>query len=268
MEPTGGWPKNGRNATSRPTEEIQTELARLGFYTGDIDNDYGPASSEADAKFQQTRWLVTDGIHGMTTDGIMFPPAGAKMFGIDYSWARPDPAMLKERGVNFAGRYLWAHEANKGIGREEYDALVAHNIHPFFFYETWAEDSMALGYDKGVEHAKAAEGFLKKLNLPNMPIYFNVDHDASAGQIPAILEGLEGAASIVGKGRVGIYGEYDVVKAALDAGYTWACQTYAWSNGKWDDRAVLRQWSNGQWGGSVDFQWAMAEEYGQNPVQG
>lgn len=241
-------------------------MKRLGFYTGAVDGNYGPNTSQAEGKFQQTRWLAVDGIHGMTSDGIMFPPADALMFGVDYSWARPGGAMLQTRGVNFAGRYLWAHEGNKGIGRAEYDDLVAHNISPFFFYETYAEDSMAGGYNVGVKHAIAAQKFLDTLGLPRHPIHFNVDHDASVAQLPQILEGMKGAASIVGKQRAGIYGEYDVVRAVLDAGYTYACQTYAWSDGKWDPRATTRQWSNGQWNDSVDFEWAMAEDFGQNPV--
>jgi peptidoglycan hydrolase-like protein with peptidoglycan-binding domain len=249
----------------RPTKDIQTELQRLFFYGGALDGHYGPGTSQAEAQFQQTRWLEADGIHGLTSDGIMFPPEGA-IFGVDYSWARPGGAMLQERGVNVAGRYLWAHEGNKGIGRVEYDDLVAHNISPYFFYETWAEDSMALGYDKGVEHAEEAQKFLNNLGLPNHPVHFNVDHQARDDQIPAILEGMRGAASVIGKARTGIYGQYTVVKAALDAGYVYTCQTYAWSGGKWDDRATLRQWSNGQWGGSVDFNWAMKEDFGQNPV--
>ena len=235
------------------------------FLTGSADGNYGPATSQAEAKFQQTRWLEADGIHGMTSDGIMFPPAGA-VFGVDYSWARPGGEMLQKRGVNFAGRYLWAHEQNKGISRAEYDDLRAHNIDVFFFYETSAEDSMVGGFNVGVKHAIAAQKFLDGLGLPNHPVHFNVDHDATVAQLPRILEGMKGAASIVGQKRAGIYGEFTVVESVLDAGYTYACQTYAWSGGKWDPRATTRQWSNGQWHGDVDFEWAMAEDFGQNAV--
>lgn len=265
MEPTGGWPADGENVSSRPTADIQTELKRLNFYTGVVDGGYGPNTSRGVSQFQQTRWLDMDGIFGMTSNGIMFPPEGA-LFGVDYSWARPSGALLQKRGVNFAGRYLWAHEGNKGIGKVEYEDLLAHNIYPFFFYETWAEDSMAGGYDVGVKHAQAAQKFLDALGLPNHPVHFNVDHEATAGQMPAILEGMRGAASVIGKKRSGIYGQYSVVKAVLDEGYTYACQTYAWSGGKWDDRATTRQWSNGQWNDSVDFEWAMKDDFGQNPV--
>lgn len=265
MEPAGGWPKNGRKAVSRSTAAIQTELARLGLYTGDIDDDFGPQTSVAAAKFQQTRWLVVDGVWGMTSDGIAFPPTGS-VHGVDYSWARPDPKLLASRGVNLAGRYLWASAGNKGISRGEYDALRANGIDVFFFYETSAEDSMAGGYDVGVKHAKAAQGFLDALGLPKHPVHFNVDHDATTAQLPAILDGMAGAASVVGKKRAGIYGEYDVVKAVLDAGYTYACQTYAWSSSRWDERATTQQWSNGQFDGSVDFTRAMVAEFGQSAV--
>lgn len=279
MEPSGGWPTGGKNASDRPTTDIQTELKRLKFYSGAIDGGYGPETSKAEGKFQQTRWLVVDGIHGMTSDGIMFPPKSALSFGVDYSEARPGGALLQQRGTNFAGRYLWNPKyqdgrTNKGISRAEYDDLVAHKVFPFFFYETSAEDSMAGGFNVGVKHAIAAQKFLDALGLPNHPIHFNVDHDATVAQLPQILEGMKGAASIVGKKRAGIYGEFDVVRAVLDAGHTYACQTYAWSGGKWDDRATTRQWSNGQWptvpGNSdtaqVDFEWQMAKDFGQNPV--
>lgn len=199
----------------------------------------------------------------------MFPPAGSQ-FGIDYSFARFAPKWLAARGVRHVGRYLWNDKyadgvtPNKGINRAEYDALRAAGLQVFFFYETTAEDSMAGGYDVGVKHAKAAQAYLDKLGLPTAPVHFNVDHDATAAQLPAILEGMRGATSVLGdKKRVGIYGEYDVVKAALDAGYTYACQTYAWSGGKWDPRATTQQWSNGQWNNSVDFNRAMRADFGQ-----
>ena len=202
----------------------------------------------------------------MTSNGIMFAQVGS-VHGVDYSWARPGGALLASRGVKLAGRYLWASEGNKGISRAEYDDLKAHGIDVFFFYETSAEDSMAGGFDVGVKHAKAAQGFLDKLGLTAGKVHFNVDHDADASQFPAILEGMRGAASVLGKidgtHRAGIYGEHDVVKVVLDAGYTYACQTYAWSGGKWDARATTQQWSNGQWGGSVDFTRAMHPDFGQ-----
>ena len=46
-------------------------------------------------------------------------------------------------------------------------------------------------------------------------------------------------------------------------------QTAAWSldqvtkTVRWDPRATTQQWSNGQWGGTIDFNRAMFEDFGQ-----
>jgi hypothetical protein len=202
----------------------------------------------------------------MTSDGLLFPPAGS-IHGIDYSFARPDPAMLASRGVKLVGRYLWPSKYNtKGITKTELDALHAQGIQVFFIYE---EDGKELrgGFAAGVRVAQAADAELKLLGLENYPIYFNVDYDAGVDDMPPTLDALEGIASVIGIERTGLYAGYNVIRQALDAGkIRWAFQTYAWSGGKWDPRAQLQQWSNGQWGGSVDFTRAMTQEYGQNAV--
>ncbi|MDQ7877379.1 peptidoglycan-binding protein [Microbacterium sp. QXD-8] len=256
----------GRNATSRPNSAIQELLKREGLYAGDIDGQYGPATTAAVVAYQSKHFLEPDGIWGTASDGIGFPPAGS-IFGIDYSFARPDPVMLAQRGVKLAGRYLWpARHASKGITRGEYDALAAAGIATFFIYEEDGKELLG-GREAGVRVAGLAEVELAALGLAGHPIYFNVDYDAPATDMPKILDALDGIASVIGKDRVGLYAGYGPLKAAFDAGkIAWGFQTYAWSGGKWDPRAQLQQWANGQWGGSVDFTRAMVAEFGQNPV--
>ena len=78
------------------------------------------------------------------------------------------------------------------------------------------------------------------------PIYFGVDFDAAASQQGTINAYFDGAISVLGKQRVGAYAGYYVIKRLFDAGkITWGWQTYAWSGGKWDSRAQLRQVKNG-----------------------
>lgn len=256
----------GYNATNRPLKEIQRYLKVK--ETGVWDQ----ATADAVYSFQGRAFIDQDYIWGITSDGLAFPPATAVAFGCDYSFARPDPAMLAGRNMKFAGRYLWNPKyddgvrTNKGIDLAEFKALQKAGIDPFFFYEESKDDPIE-GYAEGVRQAKEAERHRVREGLPPLPIYFPVDYDAPAAAIPAIIEGLRGAAEVVGIDRVGVYAKYDVVKAAFDAGVIkWACQTYAWSKGQWDTRAQLRQWSNGQYGGSVDFQYAMSKEFGQTPV--
>ena len=195
----------------------------------------------------------------------MFPPVGS-IHGVDYSFARPDPAMLASRGVRFAARYLASTANAKGLTRPEYDRLRAAGLQVPLIYEEDGKELLG-GYDAGRRVAKLAEEHRLRNGLGPQPIYFNVDFDAPTTDYPAIFEALKGIASVIGLNRTGLYAGYAPVKAAFDAKLiTWGFQTYAWSGGRWDPRAQLQQWANGQWGGSVDFTRAVAKEYGQNAV--
>jgi len=118
-----------------------------------------------------------------------------------------------------------------------------------------------------VQDAKDAAAQAKSCGMPaGRPIYFAVDFDASSSQQSAINAYLDGAASVLGKNRTGIYGGYNPVKRALDGGHcAWAWQTYAWSGGKWDSRAQLQQYSNDHTIGGVglDYDRSTKNDYGQ-----
>ena len=109
--------------------------------------------------------------------------------------------------------------------------------------------------------------------MPALPVYFACDFDASTAQQAAINAYLDGAASVIGRNRVGIYGGFYPVKRALDAGkavYAW--QSYAWSGTPtlWDGRAQLRQTQNcvSVGGADCDRDVSMAADYGQWPRPG
>jgi peptidoglycan hydrolase-like protein with peptidoglycan-binding domain len=246
---------------------VQQLLVDLGFLpVGEDDGVYGPKTSQAVAAFQQTRWLEVDGSWGRASDGMGFPVG---IHGVDYSWADPDPGMMATRGVNLAGRYLWdkQHPGSKGITLAEYDALIVANITPFFIYEEDGKE-LAGGFDAGVRVAKLAEAELAHLHLSGLPVYFNVDYDAPASAMPAILDALRGVASVIGLERTGLYAGLRPITAAFDAGViAYGFQTYAWSGGVWDARAQLQQWANGQWSGSVDFTRSMVRDFGQYPIE-
>lgn len=195
----------------------------------------------------------------------MFPPAGAA-FGGDFSFARYAGKFLADRGWKWALRYLFPLTFNggqrgKGLSLAEYDDLMANGVDiPAYLHETDPTDPI-FTFDRGVKHAKEAEYYRTLNNLPAKPIIFNYDTDMAIADIPQLLEGLKGAASVVGLDRTWLYGEFDAIKAAFDAGLiTGGFQTYAWSRGLWDERAEYRQWSNGQeqyGAGPVDFGWKM-----------
>lgn len=194
-------------------------------------------------------------------------------FGVDYAFApHPTPNALKSAGVKFVCRYIGSKDytssrSSKWLSPVEAKALKAAGIAVVVVFETSAQRAES-GHAAGVDDAKIAVKELKFCGLPDdMPVYFAVDYDTTVG--PHVTGYLQGAAEVLGLGRVGVYAGYKVVKAALDAKLvTWAWQTYAWSGGKWDGRAHIQQYSNGHKIGNatVDYDRAMVANFGQWPA--
>ena len=190
--------------------------------------------------------------------------------GVDYSFSRPSLAGLHAEGYTFVQRYFSFDEPDthgKILFPREAKRILSHGLAIISGWEYGSQDALG-GYDQGVADAKEAEKQASDVGAPpDRPIYFAVDFDATPGQQDVINRYLDGAASVIGRGRVGIYGGYYPVKRALDAGKaTWAWQTYAWSGGQWDDRAQLRQTENGITAGgdpACDLDGAEAIDFGQ-----
>jgi hypothetical protein len=184
--------------------------------------------------------------------------------GVDYAWSHPGGAALKAAGKRFAARYL-SHDADKNLTRTEGDDLAAHGVSCVAVWESTAQRPLA-GRAAGVADAAAAAGQALAAGMPpDRPLYFAVDFDAQPSQMPAVLAYLDGAASVLGRDRVGVYGGYATVRAALDGGHSaWAWQTRAWSQGRWDARAAIRQGATQTIGGvSCDLNTATTADYGQ-----
>ncbi|HEX6468072.1 MAG TPA: DUF1906 domain-containing protein [Streptosporangiaceae bacterium] len=188
------------------------------------------------------------------------------MFGVDYAWGRPGATALKNAGVKFACRYLSHDTTGKNLTAAEAKQLTAAGIWIVVVWESTAKRALS-GHAAGVADAKAARQQADACGMPaGRPIYFAVDFDATAAQQAAINSYLDGAASVLGRGRVGLYAGYYVVKRAFDAKkITWGWQTYAWSGGHWDKRAQIQQYSNDHKinGVGVDYDRSMADDYGQ-----
>lgn len=270
----GQWPTDGRKAVPdlvRTTKQIQQLLIKEGILPEGSDDDvYGPNTSAGVAQLQSRHWLDADGIYGIASDGSFFPQG--LLQGCDYSFARPAPSMLAQRGLKLVGRYLASDGNGKHVDKAEIGSLNAQALDVFFIYEEDGKELLG-GFDAGVRVAKAAETLRIAQGVGLVPIYFNTDFEVSDAQLPTILAALDGIASVIGVIRTGLYGGYKAIKTAFDTGkIQWGFQTYAWSDPNkdgvtdWDPRAQLQQWANGQWGGTVDFTRAMVAEFGQNPV--
>jgi len=255
---------NDGNYTSRPTSDIQKLVG------APVTGKWDAPTAQAVTVWQGKNRMDTDGLWGSCSDGRGFP-ANPQWEGIDYSFSRPSITELSSFGFKVAGRYLWNEKyadgrTNKGLSVTELAELHRNGFTVFFIYEEDGKE-LAGGREAGLRVAKAAEEYRVKLGLGEVPIYFNVDYDASGDDLNKIGDALRAIAEVIGLQRVGLYAGYNVLTLMFDAGLiTWGFQTYAWSGGKWDSRAQIQQYCNGQWGGQVDFLRATVAEFGQNPV--
>lgn len=187
------------------------------------------------------------------------------LFGIDYAWGSVNYDELLRRDVKFVMRYF-SHDSSKDLDLREAQRLTEQNIWIGVVWETTANRALS-GYEAGKADAENAEQLGQVCHMPEgRPIYFAVDWDAGIGDQAKIHSYLDGVASVIGRDRTGLYAGYWPIKRAFDAGkIKWGWQTYAWSGGKWDSRAQLRQYSNGHIlaGVDCDYDTAMADDFGQ-----
>lgn len=185
--------------------------------------------------------------------------------GVDYSFARPDPAGLARAGKKFAVRYGGPGTSGKWLSAGELAALRSAGVDVVANAEGSAGGYR--GTAAGRDWALSAERHFRGLGMPaDRPIYFSVDFDAGPSDWSSVDAALRGSASVIGAGRVGVYGSYDVVAHCLAAGTaSWFWQTYAWSAGRRHPMAHLFQYQNGVAvaGGDCDLTRALTADYGQ-----
>lgn len=188
------------------------------------------------------------------------------LFGVDYSAGVPSVAALKAAGVAFVCRYVSPGDRRKDLTRGEADAMRAGGLQVVTVYEDTVGDARG-GHAAGATNARFVAAELARLGAPpGAPCYFAVDYDAQGALLATAVAYVRGAAEVLGHGRTGVYGGYDVVKACLDAGacrYAW--QAVAWSEGRWDPRAHIQQ-HLGQvviGGVTCDRDFATQPDYGQ-----
>lgn len=194
------------------------------------------------------------------------PPAPKlPLQGCDYV-SGPTPAQLKAAGIHFVCRYLSTPGNPKNLTKTEATALHKAGISIVLVFETTANRALS-GKTAGEEDARSAHRQAQALGAPaSIPIYFAVDFDATTTQQAAINNYFRGAADVLGKDRVGIYGGFYPVSRTIAAGVcTYAWQAYAWSGGQWHVGNHIEQYQNGAHiaGHSVDLDRAKKAAYGQ-----
>jgi len=167
------------------------------------------------------------------------------MLGIDYGYGKIRGKDIKEAGYSFICRYL-SHSPGKNLSKDEIIDMRSNEIKIVVVWET-TENRVLAGYNAGQQDALVALQELDDLGLgSSISVYFACDNDFNEAQQAQINKYFEGVGSKIELTKIGVYGSYDVVRRTLDSGLvTYAWQTYAWSHGKWDERAQLRQIHNG-----------------------
>ena len=185
-------------------------------------------------------------------------------FGIDYSYGSGLSAnQMKAAGVTFVCRYLSYQPNSKNITPAEFANLRKAGLTVVLVWEGSGHEG---GSTNGASAAREANRQAAALGAGGIPIYFApCDYDVPPGDQAGINAYLDGAASVIGRARTGLYGGYWPVKRAFDAGkmhYGW--QTYAWSGNNVDNRAHLYQYRNGMRMGpaDVDFDRSLHTDYG------
>lgn len=181
--------------------------------------------------------------------------------GIDVAWARPTVAQIKASGAHWVARYF-SKDSSKNLHASEVAAYPTAGLGIVVVWETTAGRARA-GHAAGVADAQAADAQRKAVGLPaDMPLHFAVDTDTDWAHVAAYFAG---AASVLGRARVGVYGGFKVIEGAAAAGHKYLWQTVAWSGGRWSTHATIRQTGSTTLAGGADRDTAMTPDFGQYP---
>lgn len=174
--------------------------------------------------------------------------------GVDYSYARPDPAGLLRAGKHFALRYV-SPQAGKNLTVAERNRLWKAGLGILLLFEDGADNALE-GHAAGVRDARLARRLAAALGYPaSLPVYYAIDFDATPAQLAgAVTKYVQGVNSV--DPNAAEYGGIRTVDYLVAHGLaTGGFQTYAWSAGKWSTHAKVRQYHNGVnvAGGEVDL---------------
>lgn len=135
-------------------------------------------------------------------------------------------------GYKFVARYLVPSGA-KALTKNEADAISEAGLQIVSVFETTASRALG-GKAAGTADGETALQVAAQVGQPEGScIYFAVDFDVTAAQMPTVIAYIKAASDATPMYTTGVYGSYAVMEAVYAAG---ACsrfwQTYAWSAGK------------------------------------
>ncbi|PYI57007.1 DUF1906 domain-containing protein [Paenibacillus flagellatus] len=155
-------------------------------------------------------------------------------------------AAFRRDGFAFVCRYLTPVQNSwKRLTREEADRISAAGLQIVSVFETTADRALG-GRAAGLTDGAAALQLAAELGQPaGSAIYFAVDFDATAAQMPTVIEYIRACSEATPGYPTGVYGSFAVIEAVKGAAVCsryW--QTYAWSRGRKADGIHIYQYKN------------------------
>lgn len=151
----------------------------------------------------------------------------ALALGLDYSAGRIPGSAIRAGGYSLALRYVDDPArglSSKHLRPDEYAELRAAGVAVGLVFEQGVDD-VSGGFTAGVQHARRALAGAAWLGYPaDGLIFMAVDEHCLPAQVAQVLDYLDGAASVLGRQRTGVYGFSEVCDAAIGRyGALWQC---------------------------------------------
>lgn len=200
----------------------------------------------------------------VTVNGISAAPP---ILGIDEAWDKVPAGALRDWGYRWVAGYLSPDKTGKNLDADLVHSYLNAGIAVVALFEYGPRGALG-AYNQGIKDGSLAGDMMLSLGWPkDSYCYFAVDFDAQPMDMPAISSYLMGCdVAVARRGyHADAYGGYHVIKELFDRRQLrYGFQTYAWSNGQWDSRAVLRQNQNNIMvaGHSVDKDVALTLQFG------
>jgi hypothetical protein len=191
---------------------------------------------------------------------------------LDYSAGFPGAGNIRGAGYAGAVRYIGFPDRRKCTNAGELADFSNNGIGMALIYQDGTGDFVG-GFGAGQSNAGRARDHANGIGFPgSRPIYLAIDRDiVSAGDFNTVMSYLDGAGSVIGQDKVGVYGEHDVIQRALEGGHArYGWQTAAWSGGRHYPGAHLYQRiGTVQVGGvACDVNDVLADDWGQHTMEG
>lgn len=189
--------------------------------------------------------------------------------GLDEAWAKADPTAAKQWGASFIIGYISQDNTGKNLTADDVRRIHAAGLDIVLNFEYNPQSAVGGAYN-GTQDALIAVQRARELGAPRgTVIYFSIDFAVGSDRaLATVADYIRAAATVcINAGYLAdAYGGITTIGYLFDhqlIAYGW--QTYAWSNGEWDNRAALRQVRNGVTvaGANVDQDSAVRLDFGQ-----